>query len=127
MGAPRQRPRFETRVIPRTTEIDSVEALLDNALFAVVGGLRSVTTPAQVHATLSRHYQVAVQVRRYHAEAFLLVFQDRQEADRVLHTNPPEGADLRLVLRRWQRQSGALFKPMFFKILLSIENILAHI
>jgi hypothetical protein len=68
----------------------------------------------------------SVWVCRYQAEAFLN-FCDCQEADRVLHAAPPEGADRWLVFRRWMRQADALFKPLFFKVLLSIENIPTHI
>jgi hypothetical protein len=85
-----------------------------------------VTSPSQVLYVLSHHYQVAadsVQVCRYQAEAFLLTFHDRQEADQVLHTTPLEGPDWRLVFKRWTRLARALFKPLFFKVLLSIENI----
>jgi hypothetical protein len=32
-------------VIPHTAEVNVVEALLDNALFTVVGGSRSAATP----------------------------------------------------------------------------------
>jgi hypothetical protein len=42
----------------------------------------------------------AVQVRCYKTESFLLVFDDRAEVDRVLHTPPPT-AYLILVFRRW--------------------------
>jgi hypothetical protein len=104
LGTPHCWTRFETRVIPRTTEIDAVEALLGNALVALIGGSRPVTSPSQVLYVLSRHYQVtadSVRVCRYQAEAFLLTFHDRQEVDQVLHTTPPEGADWRLVFKRW--------------------------
>jgi hypothetical protein len=110
--------------------INAAEALLENALVAVVGCSWPMTSLSQVLDALSHHYQVtadAVQVCHYQAEAFLFMFHDRQEADRVLHANPPKGADLWLVFRRWRRQARALFKPMFFNVLLSIENILAHI
>jgi hypothetical protein len=54
---------------------------------------------------LSSHYQVTVdmvQVHRYHAEAFLLVLQSRDEADRVVHANPPEEADLWPIFKHWR-------------------------
>jgi hypothetical protein len=130
MGAPSRRLRFETRVIPHSVAVDAVEAQLDNALLAMVGGARRSATLNQVCEALSRDYQLeadAVQVRRFHAEGFLLVFHDRAVADRVLHAEPPEGAVLHLIFRRWHRQLGALFSPMFFKVLLSIENIPTHV
>jgi hypothetical protein len=46
LGAPCCRPWFEMRIIPRTTEIDTVEAMLSNALVTVVGGPRPVTSPS---------------------------------------------------------------------------------
>jgi hypothetical protein len=55
-GRPRRRPRFETRVIPRTAEIDATAALLGNVLVVIVGGPRLVTSPSQVLYVLSRHY-----------------------------------------------------------------------
>jgi hypothetical protein len=96
-----------------------VEAQLDNTLLAMVGGARRSATLNQVREALSRDYQLeadAVQVRRFHAEGFLLVFHDWAVVDRVLHAEPPEGAVLHLIFRRWHRQLGALFSPMFFKV-----------
>jgi hypothetical protein len=43
----------------------------------------------------------SVRVCRYQAEAFLLTFHYREEADQVLHSTPPEGANRWLVLRHW--------------------------
>jgi hypothetical protein len=89
-----------------------------------------VTPPLQVLEVLSSHYQVAadaVRVCRYQAEVFLLNFHTRQEADWVLHATPLEGADRWLVFRRWTCQARALFKPLFFNVLLSIQNIPAHV
>jgi hypothetical protein len=43
---PSRRPRFELRVIPRTTKIYNVEEVLGNALVAVVGGTRSAVSPS---------------------------------------------------------------------------------
>jgi hypothetical protein len=68
----------------------------------------------------------AVQVRCYKTESFLLVFDDRAEVDRVLHTPPPT-AYLILVFRRWQRQHGALFSPLYFKVLLVSDKVLTHV
>jgi hypothetical protein len=42
-----------------------------------------------------------VHVRHYHVEAFMLLFCDRQEADRVLHTEPLVRTDLLLMFNRW--------------------------
>jgi hypothetical protein len=50
-----------------------------------------------------------------------------QEADRVLHIVPPTEVELVLVFRRWQRQSGALFSPLHFKVMLALENLPAHV
>jgi hypothetical protein len=45
----------------------------------------------------------------------------------VLHTPLPDGAELQLIYKRWRRQSGALISPLFFKVLLSRENMPSHI
>jgi hypothetical protein len=99
---------------------------LGSALVAMVGGTRPVVSTDQVVQHLLHGYQVpaeAVQVHRYKAESFLLIFNDRAEADRVLHA--PH--HLTLVFRRWQRQHGAQFSPLYFKLLLAIENVPAHV
>jgi hypothetical protein len=44
-------------------------------------------------------------------------------ADRVLHAPPPEGAEFTLYSRRRSRQSRVLFKPLCFKVLLTVDNI----
>jgi hypothetical protein len=46
LGAPRYRPWFEMWIIPRTAKIDAVKAMLSNALVAVVGDPRPVTSPS---------------------------------------------------------------------------------
>jgi hypothetical protein len=40
---------------------------------------------------------------------------------------PAQGAELVLIFHRWRRQSGALFLPLRYKVLLVVENIPAHI
>jgi hypothetical protein len=68
-----------------------------------------------------------VQVRRYHSDSFLINFSNSSMADRVLHASQPQGAELVLIFQRWRRQSGALFAPLRYKVLLIVENITAHI
>jgi hypothetical protein len=45
----------------------------------------------------------------------------------VLHATPPQQADFTLIFHRWSRQAGALFKPFYFKVLLSISNVSVHV
>jgi hypothetical protein len=45
---------------------------------------------------------------------------------RALHARPPVGVDIVVVFGRYRRQTGALFSPMRFKVLLALENIPAH-
>jgi hypothetical protein len=121
--------RFELLVIPRTPAIDEAEAALANALAITVGGTRPMLSPEQVHDHLSRFFAIGegeVQVKRYNRADFLLVFANRQLADRVLHAPPPPQAGISLSFRRWNRQAGALFKPFHFKILLSVTNAPTH-
>jgi hypothetical protein len=68
-----------------------------------------------------------VHVRHYDEEVFLLIFQDRLDAGWVLYALQPDEVELHLIFRRWRQQSGVLFSPLFFKVLLSIGNIPAHI
>jgi hypothetical protein len=115
---------FELRVIPRTPAINDAEAALANALTVTVGGTRPVLSSEQVRDHLSRFFAIGegeVQVKRYNRADFLLVFANRQLADRVLHTPPL------LQACRWNQQAGALFKPFRFKILLSVTNVPAHV
>jgi hypothetical protein len=126
LGAPSRWARFETRVIPRTPVMDATEESLTSALEVVVVGPWLRATLAEIFDHLSRYFQVttdSIQVKRYRANMFLLQFTDRREADRVLHAPIPQGAELRLVFRRWRRQVGSLFSPLRFKILLSITNL----
>jgi hypothetical protein len=48
-------------------------------------------------------------------------------ANWVLHAPPPAGADLILIFGCYHRQTGTLFSPLRFKILLALKNILAHV
>jgi hypothetical protein len=48
-------------------------------------------------------------------------------ANWVLHVPPPAGADLILIFGCYHRQTGTLFSPLRFKILLALKNILAHV
>jgi hypothetical protein len=129
LGDPRQHPRFELRVISRFEAMNAAEAQLDSALVAMVGGSRPLVPPDKVQQHLRCHFQVEpheVQVCKSRPDDFLLIFVDRNMADRVLHTPPPRDAELTLRFRRWTRQSRALFSLLRFKVLLSIENIPVH-
>jgi hypothetical protein len=78
---------------------------------------------------MGRHYSVGasdIQVKHYSRADFLLVFANRQLADQVLHTPSPLDAEFHLILQRWRRQAGALFKPFWCKVLLVVSNIPTH-
>jgi hypothetical protein len=45
----------------------------------------------------------------------------------VLHALPLVGTDIVLIFGRYRRQSGVLFSPLQFKVLLALENIPAHV
>jgi hypothetical protein len=45
----------------------------------------------------------------------------------VLHALPLVGTDIVLIFGRYRRQSGVLFSPQQFKVLLALENIPAHV
>jgi hypothetical protein len=55
LGTLGRRPRFKTRVIPRSAEIDAAEAQLDNALLAVIGG-----SPAGGNSSSSSKHSLAI-------------------------------------------------------------------
>jgi hypothetical protein len=117
-------------VITHTPVMDTAEERLSSALEVVVVGPRLNASPMEIFDYLSLHLQVTadfVQVKRYQTNMFMLEFKDHREADRVLHTPVSDGAELRLVFRRWRRQATTLFSPLRFKILISIMNLLAHI
>jgi hypothetical protein len=110
--------------------MDVAEADLVNALVIVVGGSRPTVSPAQVALLLTTFYRVGehkVHVHRSSSDDFLLLFAARQTADIVLNATPPVGAPFLLLFRRWCRQSRALFTPLWFKVLLSISVVPAHI
>jgi hypothetical protein len=122
--------RFELRVIPHTPVIDEAEAALANALTVMAGGTRPLLSPEQVQDHLSRFFAIGegeVQDKRYNRADFLLVFANRQLADRVLHVPPLPQASISLSFHCWNRQAGALFKPFRFKIPLSVTNVPAHV
>lgn len=76
------------------------------------------------------HFQAdreVVEVRRFGDMGFLLIFNTRTAADRVLHAMPPEQALFRLVFRCWTRQLHATSIPMLFKVLVALENLPAHV
>jgi hypothetical protein len=88
----------------------------------MVGGTRPAITAAQVQEHLETFFHVPAQhvrVRRYFPDDFLLVFNSRTTADRVLHAPPLEGTEFTLRFRRWSRQSRALFKPLRYKVLIA--------
>jgi hypothetical protein len=58
LGAPRWRPRFETRVLPRTADVDVVEAELGSTLVTMVARAHPLVSVGQVLAHLSDFYQV---------------------------------------------------------------------
>ncbi|OEL22976.1 hypothetical protein BAE44_0016005, partial [Dichanthelium oligosanthes] len=127
---PRSPNSLGPRIIPRTSEVVAAEDRLATSLVALVGGTGSSVSVAQFAAHLGRFYQVQqheVQIRRYLHGGFLLSFVDGHVADRVLHTPPPVGAELIVVLQRWRRQSWAGLAPLCFKVLLSVENVPAHL
>jgi hypothetical protein len=61
LGVMRCRPRFETRILPRTAVVDAVEAELTSALVANGGSTRPAVTGTQVQAYLERFFQVPEQ------------------------------------------------------------------
>jgi hypothetical protein len=56
LGVMRCRPRFETRILPRTAVVDAVEAELTSALVANGGSTRPAVTGTQVQAYLERFF-----------------------------------------------------------------------
>jgi hypothetical protein len=106
LGGPSHHPHFEMWAIPCTATINEAEAGLVNALVASVGRTRSIISPDQVRAHLSRFYKdgdfilaIGVSMRRYGEEDFLLVFSEAGVADHVLHVEPHKEAGLLLLFR----------------------------
>jgi hypothetical protein len=127
---PFRRPRFELRVLPRTSAINKEEACLSSTLVAMISGVRPSVGVKQMIQYLVRHFQISpveVMVKWYKMGGFLLVFSDRRVADRILHAAQPADAALTIRFSPWTRQAGALFSPLRFKVLLSIDNIPAHV
>jgi hypothetical protein len=46
-------------------------------------------------------------------------------ADHVLHQQPPEVTCVKLIFQHWRHQTGALFAPLRYKVLILISNIYA--
>jgi hypothetical protein len=110
--------------------MDAAEEELRNSLVTFIGGTRPVVTPKQVAGYLNRHHGIAIGetlVRCYKADSFLVSFNDVRLADQVLHFPPSVGADLVLFFGHYHRQTGALFSPLRFKVLLALKNISMHV
>jgi hypothetical protein len=78
---------------------------------------------------LARHFHVEphkVQVRRAHPDDFILIFSTTPLAARVFLAPPPQEVEFVLRFRCWHKQSRALFSPLWYKVLLAIDNIPAH-
>lgn len=128
-GDPGRRPRRERRVIPRTEALDNAELQLSSALVAWVAGTRPEITVKEVKNLLQRFYNVQpdeYSICPYKPEDFLIRFNVKEVADRVLHSDPPSAAQFLLRFRRWLRLAVATSKPMLFKVLLAIDNLPAH-
>jgi hypothetical protein len=128
-SASRRQPRLEVRILPRTAKMDIVEEQLRKSLVAFIGGSRLVASPAQVALHLLHHFEVSadeVQVHLYRTGFFLLCFHDGAMADQIYHVPWPPSTDLTLIFNCYTRQTGALFSPLRFNALISIENLPAH-
>jgi hypothetical protein len=117
-------------VLPRTAAINATEERLQHALVATVGGGGPPVSPAQVSEYLACHYQVftkEVHVRQFRPDDSLLIFGNAAVTSRVLLAPPPTEAKFILAFIRWRRQSRAFFSPLWFKVLLALENLPAHV
>lgn len=85
-------------MVPRSREIDAVEARLSSsALVAVVGGSRPAVSPWQVGMLLEEFLSIQhgeYVVSRFAPEDFLVEFSSAADADRVLHAPHPPDAQL---------------------------------
>jgi len=85
-------------VVPRSQEIDAVEARLSSsALVAVMGGSRPAVSPWQVGMLLEEFLSIQhgeYVVSRFAPEDFLVEFSSAADADRVLHAPHPPDAQL---------------------------------
>jgi hypothetical protein len=109
--------------------MDAAEEELRSSLVIFVGGTRSTILSEQVTGHLNRHLGITAEdalIRRYKVSSFLISFIDMRLVDWVLHSPPPVGAELVLVFACYCRQTGALFSPLRFKVLLALENIPVH-
>lgn len=107
--------------------MDNAEASLGSALVAMVAGSRPQVSTTDVEQLLRRFFQVEnFRVYKFKTCDFLIRFEEREDASRVLHTASPNNAPFKLIFRRWGRQIGASSAPMLFKVQLAIENIPAH-
>jgi hypothetical protein len=64
--------------------MDAVKVELMNGLMVMMGGVRSLVSPDQIHQHISQFYQVTVyqvQVKWYSRADFLLIFSNRLLAD----------------------------------------------
>jgi hypothetical protein len=56
-----------------------------------------------------------------------VIFNDVTVADRVLHSQNLWADGFSLVIRWWRWQSHVLFSPLWYKVLLAIDNLSAHV
>jgi hypothetical protein len=117
-------------VLHFTPAINEVERRLENALVAVIRGTRPASTPDQV-ATTSRMPSMSKEKQsmlRYKFGSFLVLFSDRSTSTiSCMLTPPPTTTTMRLHFNYWCFQARAIFSPLHYKVLLVIENMLAHV
>jgi hypothetical protein len=82
-----------------------------------------------VSSYLPHHFVIddgEVRIRRYIASSFMLCFRDGAVANQVLQAPWPPYSDIILSFSHFTHQAGALFSPLHYKVLTTIENIPAH-
>jgi hypothetical protein len=110
-------------------EIVANEIALERTLVVMVAGTRPELTSSDVHAYIMGHFVLpsgSFTVHVHHPEDFLVLFRDYDVLERILDA-PLPSSSVRLVFRRWRKESRAEWSPMDYRVRLGIQGVPAHL
>lgn len=116
-------------MLPFSAAMREREAQLRRAVVAVVVGVVSPPTTAQVLEALCAEFSLpvhSVSVRRYFPEEFLIFFQSDEVFERVVRRRSVPLGAFRLLVAPWTRQLHAREGSMLFRVRLHLEGIPGH-
>jgi hypothetical protein len=105
-------------------EIAANEIALESTLVVMVAGTRPELTPSDVQDYIMGHFGLPSEsftVHVHHPEDFLVLFWDYDVLQRNMDA-PLPSSSVRLVFRRWRKESGAEWSPMDYRVRLGIQG-----